>query len=94
MGMTPSQVRAMDHEEYRELRAYFEIEPPGTQGMELLLAQLCQIVAVSGGAKNIDLEHLMPYSQNMKQLLIERQTPEQQLADMQQAIKGKGYEVI
>lgn len=84
LGCSLADVDVMDAKEFAEWRAYLEIEPPGTHGMELLLAQVCQFIAASAGAEVGEILDLMPYHSRIRKML----QPPQSEADQIAALRG------
>lgn len=73
MGWSLSDVDALTVDEFDEWRAYFELEPPMAQVLEMMIAQLCQIQIAGSGAKKVpELDKLMPMAQSVERAIHKR----------------------
>lgn len=59
----------MPADEYADWQAYFQVEPQGLHGIEILIAQLCQAVIAASGTRPPDMEELMPFVTHRKRIL-------------------------
>lgn len=69
LGLSVDAVDCMSTAEWDAWRAYFEIEPPLVQVVEIMLARVCQAVIAGSGAKSVpELDKLMPMLQTTRRL--------------------------
>ena len=75
--------------------AYFEVEPWGTHALEILVAQLCQVVYASAGAKSTPkIVDLMPFDGIIRKMAAQPKTPEELYESAQAAMGKAGIKVI
>lgn len=85
-----AEIDEMPCDEYDSWRAYFEVEPWGTQAAEILSAQVCQTLCAVNGSKNIpNMRDLMPFASIQRKMMAETPKPE----DLQRKIELSGIRI-
>jgi hypothetical protein len=59
----------MPADQFADWQAYFQVEPWGTHGVEVMMAQLCQAVIATSGNKPSDMVEYMPFIKHRERLL-------------------------
>jgi len=68
--MTLEQIDEMPYDEYLSWKAYHDIEPWGSHGVEILIAGLCQAVIAASGSKHVPkTTDMMPFRLTIDRLI-------------------------
>lgn len=59
----------MPADEFADWQAYFQVEPFGIHGMEILMAQLCQAVIATSGTTPRNMSEYMPFVEHRARLV-------------------------
>jgi hypothetical protein len=84
LSLSLSEVEEMPADELASWRAYYEIEPWGIHGMEILMANLCQTIVASAGGKSPEFTTFMPMHNAKKKMIVKTET-----IDAYEAIKAR-----
>jgi len=59
----------MPADEFADWQAYFQVEPFGVHGMEILMAQLCQAVIATSGTTPRSMAEYMPFVEHRARIV-------------------------
>lgn len=95
LGISLEQVDSLSADDFADWQAYFEVEPWGTHGMEILVAQLCQAIYGAAGVKHVPkMQDLMPFDGIIRKLSAQPKTPEELYESAKAAMGKAGIKVI